>query len=111
MTTAREGLALVRAFFEGGWFDARRLPAIQDWWAMVFPLRCGTGPMRFALPRWMTGLRPMPALVGHSGLSGAFLFHAPDSGTYHAGTVNQIEPRDLPFRLLAKVATRDARRR
>lgn len=111
VTTAREGLALVRAFFEGGWFDARRLPAIQDWRAMSFPLRCGTGPMRFALPRWMTGFRPMPALVGHSGLSGAFLFHAPDLGTYYAGTVNQIEPRSLPFRLLAKVATRDARRR
>lgn len=110
VTTAREGLALVRAFFEGGWFDARRLPELQDWRPMFFPLRHGTGLMRFALPRWMTGFRTLPPLLGHSGLSGAFLFHAPSLGTFYAGTVNQIEPRSAPFRLLARVALHDARR-
>lgn len=48
VTSAREGLALLRAFFEGRWFDRRRLPELQDWRPMFFPLRYGMGLMRYA---------------------------------------------------------------
>jgi D-alanyl-D-alanine carboxypeptidase len=58
----------------------------------------------------MTGFRSMPALLGHSGLSGAFLFHAPQLGVHYAGTVNRIEAPGAAFRLLARAALLDARR-
>lgn len=104
VTTARDALAFARAFFEGRLFDAGQLQALQDWRPMAFPLSYGTGMMRFALPRWMTGFRRVPPLLGHSGLSGAFAFHAPDAGLTFAGTVNQIDKPDTSFRLLVKLA-------
>ena len=104
VTTAVEGLALVRAFFDGTWFPPARLTTLQDWRPMWFPLSYGTGLMRFALPRLFTGLRRMPPLLGHSGLSGAVLFHCPDTGLCIAGTVNQIDRPGTVFRLLAQAA-------
>jgi D-alanyl-D-alanine carboxypeptidase len=104
VTTATEGLALVRAFFGGGWFPPARLAALQDWRPAWFPLSYGTGIMRFSLPRIMTLGRRMPPLIGHSGLSGAVLFHCPDTGLCLAGTVNQIDRPGTVFRLMARAA-------
>jgi hypothetical protein len=50
----------------------------------------------------MTGFRKLPPLIGHSGLSGAVIFHSPQSGLYLAGTVNQVDRRSAVFQLLAK---------
>lgn len=102
VTTAREALAFVRAFFEGRLFDRSRLSALQDFRPMFFPLEYGTGMMRFQLPAAMTGFRKLPPLIGHSGLSGAVIFHSPQSGLYLAGTVNQVDRRSAVFQLLAK---------
>lgn len=102
VTTAREALAFIRAFFEGRLFDRGRLSALQDFRPMFFPLEYGTGMMRFQLPAAMTGFRKLPPLIGHSGLSGAVIFHSPQSGLYLAGTVNQVDRRSAVFQLLAR---------
>lgn len=104
VTTAREGLVFVRAFFEGRLFDRARLAALQDFRPMFFPLEYGTGMMRFQLPGAMTGFRKIPPMVGHSGLSGAVLFHMPERGLSFAGTVNQVDRRSAVFQVLAKAA-------
>ena len=104
VTTATEGLALVRAFFGGVWFPSARVVGLQDWRPAWFPLSYGTGIMRFALPRVMTLFRRMPPLIGHSGLSGAVLFHCPHTGLCMAGTVNQIDRPGTVFRVMAQVA-------
>jgi len=104
VTTALEGLQIVRAIFGGTLFDASRLSQLYDWRPWQFSLSYGTGMMRFTLPGAMTGFRRMPELIGHSGLSGAVLFHAPQTGLCIAGTVNQIDRPGTVFRLLASVA-------
>jgi len=104
VTTTRDALAFVRAFFEGRLFDRRRLAALQDFRPMFFPLEYGTGMMRFQLPAAMTGFRKLPPLIGHSGLSGAVIFHSPESGLFLAGTVNQVDRRSAVFQLLAQAA-------
>jgi hypothetical protein len=58
--------------------------------------------MRFALPRWLTLFRRFPALYGHSGHSGAALFHAPEAGVTIAATVNQVDRPGTVFRLILK---------
>ncbi|MFM1960439.1 MAG: hypothetical protein RL588_1956 [Pseudomonadota bacterium] len=104
VTTAREALAFVRAFYEGRLFDRSRLAALQDFRPMFFPLEYGTGMMRFQLPSAMTGFRKLPPLIGHSGLSGAVIFHSPESGLFLAGTVNQVDRRSAAYQLLARAA-------
>lgn len=104
VTSAFEGLQIVRAIFGGTFFDAARLTPLHDWRPWQFPLSYGTGLMRFTLPRAMTGFRQMPEMIGHSGLSGAVLFYAPRTGLCIAGTVNQIDKPGTVFRLLASAA-------
>lgn len=101
VTTTREGLVFLRALWSGklgatGWLTS------GPFRRMFFPLAYGEGVMRFALPRWMTGLRQFPAFFGHSGHSGAALFHAPVAGVSVAATVNQVDRPGTVFRLLLK---------
>ena len=104
VTTATEGVALVRAIFGGTLLDPSKLTPLMDWRPWQFPLSYGTGLMRYALPRIFTLGRKMPPMIGHSGLSGAVLFHAPSTGLYAAGTVNQIDKPSTVFRVLARAA-------
>jgi hypothetical protein len=67
------------------------------------PLEYGGGIMRFALPRYYSPLRPVPPMVGHSGASGAVLYHAPLLDLYVSGTVNQIKKRSLSCGLMARL--------
>lgn len=105
VSTLEDGLEFLEAFFGGRLFDPAVLAEIQHTWRRIFfPLEYGTGIMRFRLPRVMTALRPVPALVGHAGASGAVLFHCPATGLSVVGTVNQVRHRSLPYRLLARTA-------
>ena len=104
VTTAREALVFLRGVFEGALFDRKRLDALQDFRPMFFPLEYGTGMMRFQLPAAMTGFRKLAPLIGHSGLSGAVIFHSPANGLYLAGTVNQIDKRSTVFQMMARAA-------
>jgi CubicO group peptidase (beta-lactamase class C family) len=99
VTTPREGLAFLRALW-GGAFGATGWLTSGPFRRVFFPVDYGTGIMRFALPRWMTGFRRFPALYGHSGHSGAALFHAPEAGISIAATVNQVDRPGTVFRLM-----------
>ena len=101
VTTTREGLIFLQALWAGRFGPT-------DWLTrgpfrrVFFPVDYGEGVMRFALPRWMTLFRRFPALYGHSGHSGAVLFHAPETGTSIAATVNQIDRPGAVFKLMLK---------
>lgn len=58
--------------------------------------------MRFALPRYYTLFQKVPPMVGHSGASGAVLYHVPDLSLYVSGTVNQVKKRSLSYNVLAR---------
>lgn len=92
----RFGLPLDRA--------ALRLPS--------WPIEYGLGIMRFhdpvlqlvgRLPRILRPVYPAPAVLGHTGSTGAWLFYCPHSDLLLSGTVNQATAGALPFRLIHKV--------
>ena len=68
-----------------------------------WPIEYGLGMMRFALPRLFTGFRPLPALFGHSGSTGTWLFHCPELDLYFCGTVDQGTAGAVPYRLLPRL--------
>lgn len=99
VTTAAESLVFLRALLAGELLPAADVDAMQATWRRIFfPFRYGLGMMRFRLPSVLSGFKDI-TLVGHSGASGAVLFLAPGQGVLVAGTVNQLEPRSVAFRL------------
>jgi D-alanyl-D-alanine carboxypeptidase len=84
----------------GGWhsFGFQLVPINPGW-----PIEYGLGMMRFRMPRFMTPFRPMPAVVGHTGAVGSFLFFCPDLDVFFAGTVGQLTAAAAPFRIVPRL--------
>lgn len=101
VTTTGEGLIFLRALRAGDFGDTAWLTR-DPFRRVFFPIDYADGVMRFHLPRWMTLFRRFPAFYGHSGHSGAALFHAPEAGVTIAATVNQVDRPGAVFRLLLK---------
>jgi D-alanyl-D-alanine carboxypeptidase len=106
VSTADESMQFLRAFFRGSLFPAEYLPEMQQWRRIFWPLQYGTGMAKFQLPRIFSPFKPMPAFIGHSGLSGAFAFYVPSHDIYLTGTVNQIHKPGTSFRLLLKLVSK-----
>lgn len=68
-----------------------------------WPIEYGLGMMRFRLPRWLTPFAPVPAVEGHTGSTGSWLFHAPELGLLLAGAVNEVTSGAFPFRFLPRL--------
>lgn len=98
-------LCFLRAFFEGELFDRSALARMQeDFNRIVFPLESGVGLLRFRLPKALAPFGPPVELIGHSGLSGAFAYLAPNQQMYMAGTVNNIAKPRRPYQLMIRLA-------
>lgn len=104
VSTAFDGLRFLRAFVAGELFPRAYLSEMTAEWNKIFrPLEYGLGIMRFALPRYFSPLTPIPEMVGHSGASGAVLFHVPEMNLYVSGTVNQVGKRSLSYQLMVRL--------
>lgn len=117
VSTTADGIAFLRALFGGRVFDRPETLALMtsDWRrfglptdaaairAPSWPIEYALGAMRFQLPRVFTGFRLLPALIGHTGSTGSWLFHAPDADLYLAGTVDEVGSGAVPYRILPKV--------
>lgn len=95
-----ELMTFLRAWWEGRLFDPAGLAGLRVYNRIFFPLEAGIGHTRIRLPRIFSPFAAQPVLEGHSGLSGAFAFRAPDRGVYLAGTVNNVARPDRSFRLM-----------
>lgn len=108
VSTMRDQIRFLRAFVGGELFSKASLERMTAQWRSIFsplvPLSYGVGVMRFSIPRWQSPFFPVPAMIGHSGVFGAMLFYVPDRDLYIAGTVNQMVPRSLSYRLLVRIA-------
>jgi CubicO group peptidase (beta-lactamase class C family) len=104
VSTVTESLRFLRAFFGGELLTPDQLALMTSRWnRLFFPLRYGYGLMRFQVPRWMSPFKASPELVGHSGSTGSFAFHNPKRDLYIAGTLNQMDKPNRPFRLMTQV--------
>jgi D-alanyl-D-alanine carboxypeptidase len=109
VSTLDDGVAFLDAFFGGRLFDPSLLAELETGWHGIFyPLEYGTGIMRFQMSPLFTGFRRLPPFVGHSGASGTVMFRCRDLDLTVVGTVNQVQQRSLPYRLMvhAAMATR-----
>lgn len=100
VATSADLMRFLLAFNTGELFDTDVDPLSGEYCRVFFPLQAGLGHLRFRLPRamWLRGTPP--DLRGHSGLSGAFAFVDVDSGTYLAGTVNDLAQPSRSFKFM-----------
>lgn len=103
VSTSGEMMIFLRAFFEGGLFPKSALAGLNDWRRVMFPLQYGVGIMLFATPRIFSPFKKQPELIGHTGLSGAFMFYAPKAGIYLTGTVNQVAKPSASVQLMLRI--------
>lgn len=68
-----------------------------------WPIEYALGIKRFQIPRWLPPFRDIPAVLGHSGSTGSWLFHCPELDLYMAGTVDQGTAGVVPYRLVPKL--------
>jgi D-alanyl-D-alanine carboxypeptidase len=116
-STAEESIRILRALVTGGLFlrpetfslmrnPWRRFGFPRDAAALrapSWPIEYGLGLMRFRIPRLFTPFRPLPAVIGHTGSTGSWLFYCEDLDLYLAGNVSQATAGPVPFRFVPKV--------
>jgi len=103
VSTSDELMRFLKAFFTGKLFPIEYFDEMKRWNKIFFPLQYGVGMARFKLPRLFSPFKAAPELLGHSGLSGAFAFYSPEKDLYLAGTVNQMHPPDISYRLMIRL--------
>ena len=104
VSTVQDSLKFLRSLMQGQLFKSpTTLDRMKRWRKLFFPIQYGLGLMRFRLPRVLSPFGPAPELIGHSGASSSFLYHHEGTGLYLAGTLNQIDKRGRPFRLMLKL--------
>lgn len=103
VSTAGESMLFLKAFFGGRLFPPDYLAEMKVWNRIFFPLQYGVGLTKFQLPRLFLPFQPQPELLGHSGLSGAFAYYAPEKEIYLTGTVNQISNPSLSYKLMLQL--------
>ena len=91
VSTAKESMAILKAFFSGQYFPVEDLEELKDWNFIFFPFQCyfGVGLEKLWVPRIKSIVKPIKEIVGFWGSSGAFAFFNPDTDLYFTGTVNQ----------------------
>jgi D-alanyl-D-alanine carboxypeptidase len=63
-----------------------------------WPIEYAVGMMRFRVPRFCTPLAPVPALLGHTGSTGCWLFYCPEMDVTISGSVEDAAAGAVPFR-------------
>jgi CubicO group peptidase (beta-lactamase class C family) len=68
-----------------------------------WPIEYAMGMMRFSLPRFFNLGRAMPAVIGHSGSTGTWLFYCPALDLYLSGAVDQATAGAVPYRVIPRL--------
>jgi CubicO group peptidase (beta-lactamase class C family) len=115
VSTADETLTFMRALVRGDLFNdpaTSELLKRRESWARfglvvnpapaspTWPIEYGLGMMRLTMPRLLPPFRSIPAMVGHTGISGSWLFHVPELDLFITGTVDQVLAGGVPFRFV-----------
>ena len=118
IATPADTLAFLRALIQGTAFHSPGTSALLlggPWRRFGFPLdrsalrapgwpiEYGLGVMRFQLPRWLTPFAPVPALLGHTGSTGSWLFYCPSLALLFAGTVNDVTAGAVPYQFMPRL--------
>ncbi len=115
-STPADSISVLRALLGGDLVGGESVAAMQQVWhrfglprdtvaarAPSWPIEYGLGMMRYQPPRWISPLRRVPAMIGHTGSTGSWLLFCPELDLYLAGTVDQVAAGAVPFRFLPKI--------
>ena len=102
VTTAKELMIFLKAFYQGQLFEQRHI----DFTAKTNPLQLSFYPIRYGLGMMHIKVS-MPFkksihLFGHSGSTGAFAFYSPFHDVYMVGDVPQVKTPSKPIRLVMR---------
>ena len=103
ISTARDQMTFIKAFFHGYFFPKERLNELQKWNSIFFPFKYGIGIQKFCLPRIFSLFRSFPDMIGHSGSTGAVAFYIPDMQLYITGTTNQQAKPSVAFQTMIRI--------
>jgi len=107
ISTAREMMIFLKAFFGGGLFNISildELSVCNKLQASMGPINYGSGYMRIPLGGLATLFMGKGELKGHSGSTGSFAFYYPHKDLYITGDLNQMANSALPVRLAMQIA-------
>lgn len=103
VSTARDSMIFLKAFFHGQLFPLTELDTVQQWKPMNKYLSYGLGISRSEKPWYAMPSKAYPEIIGHTGMSGAFALFVPEKKVFFTGTVNQSKDPYLPYKLVRKI--------
>lgn len=99
VSTAQDCMTFLKSYLHGKFFPPSELDAIFDWQRESASLSHGLGICRYQKPLYTLPWGKSPAIIGQTGITGAFSFFVPDLHLYLTGTVNQSDRPLLPYKL------------
>jgi CubicO group peptidase (beta-lactamase class C family) len=104
VSTMEDCLVFLKALNAGKLLkDKVALDLMHNWRPIQFPLKYGFGTMYFKLSRLMSPFSSVPAIWGHSGSTGSFLFYCEELDLYMVGSLNQAMSPGKPFQMMVKI--------
>ncbi|KPJ72333.1 hypothetical protein AMJ52_06655 [candidate division TA06 bacterium DG_78] len=103
ISTAKDQMTFLKAFFNGYFFPKERLNELEKWNNIFFPFKYGIGIQKFYMPRILSPFQPVPDMVGHCGSTGSVAFYIPDMDFYITGTINQQAKPNIAFQTMIKI--------
>ena len=106
ITSARDLMIFIQAFFHGELFDKKFLdPKLyRKLQLSMFPIYYGNGYMRIKMGGFTTSFLGQGDLTGHSGSTGSYAFYYPDKELFFVGDFNQMKYPALPIRFVMQLA-------
>jgi D-alanyl-D-alanine carboxypeptidase len=103
ISTAKDQMTFLKAFFSGYFFPKERLRQLEKWNCIFFPFQYGVGIQKFKIPRIFSPFYPAPDMIGHCGSVGSAAFYVPGIDVYITGTVNQQARPNIAFQTMIKI--------
>jgi len=103
ISTAKDQMTFLKAFFHGYFFPKERLKELEKWNRIFFPFKYGIGIQKFSMPRLLSPFHPVPDMVGHCGSIGSVAFYVPERDIYMTGSINQQARPNVAFQTMIKI--------
>ena len=106
ITSARDLMTFIQAFFHGELFDKKflHLKPYRKLQLSMYPIYYGSGYMRIKMGGLSTSFLGQGDLIGHSGSTGSFAFYYPNKELFFVGDFNQMKYPALPIRFVMQLA-------
>lgn len=106
ITTTRDLMIFIQAFFRGELFDKKMLDSKQyrKLQLSMCPIYYGSGYMRVKMGGVSTSFLGQGDLIGHSGSTGSSAFYYPNKELFFVGDFNQMKYPTLPIRFVMQLA-------